>query len=123
MARSVDWPGELALANLPDEIRERIEARVGQGCPSDQSPAKRPSRKRAPIKRAELIAEAKRRGKWLSCTFCGGALTPITATLEHLTPLCRGGTWDRSNLALACFDCNHAKGSMTAGEFRAAKRL
>ena len=31
------------------------------------------------------------------------------ATLEHLVPLSRGGTYADSNLALACYKCNTAR--------------
>lgn len=39
------------------------------------------------------------------------------ATLEHRTPLARGGTNERDNLAVACNPCNHAKGDLTEAEF------
>lgn len=39
-------------------------------------------------------------------------------TLEHLTPLSRGGTDDPSNLALSCRACNSLKGILTDEEFR-----
>lgn len=38
-------------------------------------------------------------------------------TLEHLTPLIRGGTNEQWNLALACYQCNNARGS-DLGDFR-----
>jgi 5-methylcytosine-specific restriction endonuclease McrA len=31
-------------------------------------------------------------------------------TLEHLTPLSQGGSWDMANLATACFTCNNTRG-------------
>lgn len=31
-------------------------------------------------------------------------------TLEHVVPLAHGGTHDLLNLALACFQCNNARG-------------
>lgn len=40
-------------------------------------------------------------------------------TLEHLTPLSRGGTWEASNLDVSCYRCNISKGSLTDAEFRA----
>ncbi len=39
-------------------------------------------------------------------------------TLEHLTPLSRGGTWDLKNLDVTCYRCNLAKGKMNDREFR-----
>ena len=52
------------------------------------------------------------------CAFCRRPLTNRSATAEHLTPLSRGGTDDPDNLALACHDCNQAKGESTLEEFR-----
>lgn len=34
-------------------------------------------------------------------------------TLEHVLPLCAGGTNDFANLALACYQCNQAKDRAT----------
>jgi 5-methylcytosine-specific restriction endonuclease McrA len=31
-------------------------------------------------------------------------------TIEHITPLCLGGTNDESNITLACAPCNQTKG-------------
>lgn len=32
-------------------------------------------------------------------------------TIEHVIPLFYGGTWDLTNLVLACYECNHIKGN------------
>lgn len=40
-----------------------------------------------------------------------------TATIEHRTPLSRGGTWKRYNLACTCSRCNQIKGNLTELEF------
>lgn len=64
-----------------------------------------------------------------NCYFCGtkmifvrtkrGVYIPAKATIEHLTPISRGGshTWD--NCVLSCHACNLSKGRKTEGEFRA----
>lgn len=44
------------------------------------------------------------------CCWCGATLTRLTATIEHRTPLSKGGTNDQHNLALACSACNHERG-------------
>lgn len=44
----------------------------------------------------------------------------LTATLDHVVPISRGGRNQRSNLVAACSGCNSAKGSMSADEYRAA---
>lgn len=64
------------------------------------------------------------------CEYCGRRTTkpetyfevqhPLMATVDHRIPVCRGGTSDWDNLALACRDCNEFKGDMTVAEFEAA---
>jgi 5-methylcytosine-specific restriction endonuclease McrA len=61
-----------------------------------------------------------------SCYYCeenmvygpGTMREPKLATIEHLTPLARGGTWDRENLVAACHECNNRKGNRTEAEYR-----
>jgi len=64
-----------------------------------------------------------------TCYLCGGSVDPALplfdpckAVLEHKTPLSRGGTHSRDNVAAACWTCNARKGSMTEGEYREALR-
>lgn len=61
------------------------------------------------------------------CYYCGTAMTwdrrqdstdPKRATLEHMTPLVRGGPHAKQNCCAACSGCNVAKGKMTAEEFK-----
>lgn len=52
------------------------------------------------------------------CCFYCGCRTALELTTDHLTPLSRGGTWSRSNLACACVRCNWAKGTMAETEYR-----
>lgn len=68
------------------------------------------------------------------CCYCGVALDfgkygqydrpPEMATLEHLTPLSEGGSHTWTNVALACWQDNSAKGAATEGwTVRAGHRL
>ena len=34
-------------------------------------------------------------------------------TIEHVVPISQGGSHDLLNLALACFQCNNARGGQT----------
>jgi 5-methylcytosine-specific restriction endonuclease McrA len=52
------------------------------------------------------------------CEYCGDELKG-GGEVEHMLPLDRGGTNERSNLTLACLKCNRAKGNRTADEFMA----
>jgi 5-methylcytosine-specific restriction endonuclease McrA len=49
------------------------------------------------------------------CFYCGVCLPPYT--VEHKTPLSRGGTLDLSNVALSCRSCNIKKKTKTAEEY------
>lgn len=72
-------------------------------------------------------ARSKRRGaaytsealEWIAslvdpmCVYCGD----MAVEIDHLTPLTRGGTGERSNLAPCCRRCNSRKGAMTRDEY------
>lgn len=51
------------------------------------------------------------------CRFCHVSLRFRDMTLDHLTPVSRGGKSTIDNLACACSACNHAKANMTEEEF------
>lgn len=54
--------------------------------------------------------------KWgWRCAYCGKENIPLE--IEHIIPKSRGGTDRVLNLALACRECNQAKGNKTAAEF------
>lgn len=58
------------------------------------------------------------------CFFCGEFLVPIGSsesrkTIDHLTPRCRGGGIEKSNLVDSCLGCNNEKGRLTLEEYRA----
>lgn len=54
-----------------------------------------------------------------SCAYCLAPLRNGTRSLEHVTPLARGGLHDEDNVVLACMPCNMAKGAKTLLEFTA----
>jgi HNH endonuclease len=39
------------------------------------------------------------------------------ATIDHVIPTSKGGTWDYENLALACWECNNRKGDCDLWHF------
>lgn len=64
-------------------------------------------------------------GKW--CFYCGCELQlvksdrvhiPNLATIDHLTPRCRGGHSTEKNSVECCVQCNNAKGQLTLAEYR-----
>jgi 5-methylcytosine-specific restriction endonuclease McrA len=40
------------------------------------------------------------------------------ATIDHLLPQQRGGSFRRENTVLACYECNERRGGMGKGKFR-----
>lgn len=45
------------------------------------------------------------------CAICGKKIIPVSdASIDHIVPLCRGGTNKHKNLQLAHASCNNAKG-------------
>jgi len=44
------------------------------------------------------------------CRYCGrGPGDNMQITLDHITPLSQGGTYDEENLVTACYRCNQGK--------------
>lgn len=56
-----------------------------------------------------------------ACVYCGSRKGPLR--MDHRTPVSRGGSSLKANLATACEDCDKAKGDMTEAEFRASPRF
>lgn len=55
------------------------------------------------------------------CTYCGKQLTRFTATLDHITPVSKGGDNSAENLKTACLQCNSRKTDRPLGDFLVAK--
>lgn len=51
------------------------------------------------------------------CVYCGTVLGLENATLDHVIPLCRGGSSLPGNLVSACRGCNQLKGALLPIEF------
>jgi 5-methylcytosine-specific restriction endonuclease McrA len=62
------------------------------------------------------------------CYYCRRVFTYHDLTIEHITPLCLGGTNEPSNITLACAPYNHERGKIAwrqkqqSPEFLAIKR-
>ena len=65
-----------------------------------------------------LYLSAVRRAQRGRCFYCDTVLMPGRSThIEHLTPVCRGGTNEWHNLVYSCQPCNNSKRSSTLVEF------
>lgn len=79
------------------------------------------SNRRSRINRSAKAAVFER-DEW-RCRYCGKGVIPAgldqpqhahnTATIDHVRPLIAGGTNEQTNLACACYACNHSKGGST----------
>ncbi len=47
------------------------------------------------------------------CHYCHGHFPPEQLTMDHIIPVVRGGTSDKSNVVPACLPCNQAKAAQT----------
>jgi hypothetical protein len=45
------------------------------------------------------------------CCYCDKVLTPETITLEHIVPDSLRGTFNTTNLTIACYACNNKRGN------------
>jgi len=46
-----------------------------------------------------------------TCRYCGRTSEAVVLVVDHVIPVCKGGTNDDENLITACADCNSGKGS------------
>lgn len=52
------------------------------------------------------------------CAICGKPVKFDKLTIDHKTPLSKGGTNEMSNLQLACRECNLMKNGLSLEEFQ-----
>ena len=75
------------------------------------------------IKKQKETARKLRKTSWWKnklnlglCHYCGKTFTPTELTMDHIVPLSRGGKSTKSNVAVACKDCNNQKKYFTPAE-------
>lgn len=77
---------------------------------------KRDNALHSPSRYAEWIALIEKHG--FKCFYCTKAITKKTATRDHMTPVCRGGSDEITNIVPTCKRCNDRKAQKTAEEFK-----
>jgi 5-methylcytosine-specific restriction endonuclease McrA len=60
--------------------------------------------------------------KHIPCCYCGRFLTKESATVEHIIPLFKGGSYAASNLTIACSKCNGTRGDNSFSKWKQVKR-
>lgn len=68
------------------------------------------------VKREKIKAKQLRRTRWwlqkratASCYYCHKSLAAVQVTMDHVVALSRGGRSTKSNIVVACRDCNQDK--------------
>lgn len=51
------------------------------------------------------------------CCYCDKILSDIDITMEHIVPYSRRGTFNTTNLTVACANCNNSRGNQSFFEF------
>lgn len=51
-----------------------------------------------------------------TCRYCGRVSPDVVLEVDHIIPVCEGGTDDPINLATACWECNHGKSGIPLSE-------
>jgi len=79
------------------------------------------NRKRKTLKRNGIIADCSQRLKVLElerfCHWCCCPLTDSNRSIDHVTPLARGGHHIPENLVVACKKCNSSRGDKLISEW------
>lgn len=77
----------------------------------------------AHMRRERERARALRKSSWWQsqlaqgvCHYCKGHFSADELTMDHIIPVARGGTSDKSNVVPACFACNQSKAAQTPAE-------
>lgn len=51
-----------------------------------------------------------------TCRYCGRTSPDVVLEVDHIVPICEGGSDDAINLAASCWDCNHGKSGVPLSE-------
>ena len=65
----------------------------------------------------EQLREVVKAAFMTGCPYCGGSISVANFSIDHVTPITRGGTFHLTNIVVADLRCNKIKGQMTPEEF------
>ena len=63
------------------------------------------------------------KGDVIVCPYCLKVIPPREYSIDHKTPLSRGGKTVKENLVVCCKKCNQEKGALTVEEYLEWKKL
>lgn len=106
-----------ALAERPAVVVEKVDQQAERRRAADRERAAEYLSLgwRLPAREWAEISEAVYRRDGFACAYCGSTVGPFS--IDHVTPVSRGGTHDFENLVVACRSCNSAKGNRPVHEF------
>ena len=86
--------------------------------PTDEKAVKREREKARFLKKTSWWRDQVKKGL---CYHCGDRFEEKALTMDHLTPLARGGKTGRNNVVVSCKKCNNEKSFKTLVELRLQK--
>ncbi len=51
-----------------------------------------------------------------TCRYCGGQSPAVVLEVDHIVPVCEGGSDDTINLTTSCWNCNRGKAGVPLGD-------
>ena len=72
-------------------------------------------------KKQRLIEESIQKFGVIKCYYCDRSLHAKHVTIDHILPRSYGGSWDQTNLVIACETCNKIKGNKLLPDFMPSK--
>lgn len=58
----------------------------------------------------------------IGCAICGKELKKADATIEHIIPKSKGGTYKANNLTITCWQCNNKRGNKDFEDYYNSKQ-
>jgi len=112
-------PGRREERNRQRYVAHRAEVRdrARQWRKANPDKVREQSRRRRALKLGATIGPVDEAAIYERDEVCIYCTSDQDLTLDHLTPLARGGPHCQDNLAVACRSCNSSKGARTYGEF------
>jgi hypothetical protein len=101
------WSEPTIQAFIERIDRPDVQAMLRRVC-GVRAPRKPPARRKPIPKATKAEVWAKTDGR---CWYCDAQLNPFAGfEIDHVHPVCKGGTDDVANLVPSCHDCNQRKG-------------
>jgi CRISPR/Cas system Type II protein with McrA/HNH and RuvC-like nuclease domain len=107
--QEIHHKGKIYMVKLPSEIKESLRFKQEKNkilideLPEDYY--------KNPINRKNIFERDD-----YKCYYCGEKVTQNNATLDHKTPISKGGDNSKENLVTCCFECNSIKSGKTLEE-------